>query len=171
MESKSTGVSYILLALSVFGFAGLHRFYLGRPVSGLLYLLTWGFFGVGTFVDIFTLPRLVEEENMRLGFRSLPPGFMGSVQALPPPRSAPPAPSLPPPTTEQSILRLAGQNEGRVTVAMVAMDTGLSLRRAQRELDALVKSGFAEKDVSTEGASLYVFPGLRSNELFDIDKI
>ncbi|MEL6188384.1 MAG: NINE protein, partial [Myxococcota bacterium] len=75
MESKSTGVSYILLALSVFGFAGLHRFYLGRPVSGLLYLLTWGFFGVGTFVDIFTLPRLVEEENMRLGFRSLPPGF------------------------------------------------------------------------------------------------
>lgn len=169
MESKSTAASYVLLALCFLGPAGLHRFYLGRPVSGLLYLMTWGFLGIGTLVDVFLLPRMVEDENMRLGFRTLPAGFAASHRALPPPRTVrAPEPRV---TTEQSILQLAGKNEGRVTVAMVAMDTGLSLRKAKRQLEELVKAGFAERDVSTEGACLYVFPGLRSNELFDIDKI
>ena len=35
------------------GVFGLHRFLLGRPVSGLLYLLTGGLMGVGLVFDFF----------------------------------------------------------------------------------------------------------------------
>lgn len=174
VETKSTGVGYLLLGLSLFGAAGIHRFYLGRPISGLLYFFTFGVFGIGTVVDLFLLPRMVEEENIRLGFRSLPPGFFQQNKALPAPSSPPQRArgvAPPPPSPEQAVLRLAKANEGRVTVAMVAVDTGMPLRRVKRTLEQLVKDGYAERDVSTEGAGLYVFPGLRSNQIFDIDDL
>ena len=64
---KSTGVAYALAALGLLSpVAGVHRFYLGRPVSGIFYLLTWGFFGIGTIIDLITLPRMVDDENRRL---------------------------------------------------------------------------------------------------------
>jgi hypothetical protein len=37
---KSSGTSYLLWLGSLFGVAGLHRFYLGRPVTGALWLFT-----------------------------------------------------------------------------------------------------------------------------------
>ena len=39
----------------LFGFLGVHKFYLGRPVVGVLYLVTFGFFGVGVLIDSFAL--------------------------------------------------------------------------------------------------------------------
>jgi len=35
------------------GILGIHRFYLGRYVSGIIWLLTGGLFGIGVFFDIF----------------------------------------------------------------------------------------------------------------------
>lgn len=172
MESKQTGVGYLLLGLSVFGFAGLHRFYLGRPVTGFLYLITWGFLGLGSFVDLFLLPGMVREENLRLGFfgpdfRQLHSG--GSGRALPAGRTGHPAP--PPPDPEQAILQAAKADEACLTVAGAAVATGLSLRKAERLLERMVRDGYAERDVSEDGARLYVFPGLRSNKPFDLDTI
>lgn len=183
MEPRNPGMAYLLLAMSMFGVAGLHRFYLGRPFTGLLWLITWGLFGVGTLADLFYVPLMTESENRRLGLdsqgRALPtPGPHRA--ALPRPEPSPTelavvnhAPPLRPPavSVEQAILQLAKENDGGVTVAMVALATGLSLRRAERELGKLVKQGYAERDVTTEGAFLYVFRGLRSTELFDIDSI
>lgn len=37
------------------GILGLHRFYLGRFTSGIIYLLTGGFFGIGVFLDLFSI--------------------------------------------------------------------------------------------------------------------
>tara|TARA_A100001015_G_scaffold14371_1_gene16797 strand:+ start:289 stop:711 length:423 start_codon:yes stop_codon:yes gene_type:complete len=42
----------------VLGFLGVHRFYFGRPVSGVLYLLTLGGFGVAWLLDLFWLECL-----------------------------------------------------------------------------------------------------------------
>ncbi|KAG8464715.1 hypothetical protein KFE25_010083 [Diacronema lutheri] len=42
------------------GWTGLHWFWLGRPKWGVLYLLTFGLFGVGWAVDILRVPDLVE---------------------------------------------------------------------------------------------------------------
>lgn len=173
-EPRSSGISYFLLAVpALFGMAGLHRFYLNRPLSGMMYLLTWGFFGIGTLVDLFFIPRMVEEENIRLQYRArrlgwLPPHAPPLSHAEPLPLAAPAKPAE---TEEQAILRMARENDARVTATMVAVETGISLRRAKRKLEALCKEGYAERDVSSEGATLYIFPGLLSNKPFDIDEI
>lgn len=61
---KNLVTAYVLCLLGFFGFAGLHRFYLGKFGSGVVYLLTFGFLGIGTIVDLFILPRMVEEFNI-----------------------------------------------------------------------------------------------------------
>jgi TM2 domain-containing membrane protein YozV len=42
---------------------GVHRFYLGKWVSGVLYLLSGGLFGVGYLYDYWTLNSQVSEIN------------------------------------------------------------------------------------------------------------
>jgi TM2 domain-containing membrane protein YozV len=46
---------------------GLHRFYLGKIWTGLLWLLTGGLFFVGYLYDFFTLNRQVDERNRSVG--------------------------------------------------------------------------------------------------------
>lgn len=54
--SKSVGVAYFLWSFSFIGVCGLHHFYLGRPIKGLLWLFTIGLLGVGIVWDLFTIP-------------------------------------------------------------------------------------------------------------------
>ena len=44
-----------LILCIFFGYFGLHRFYVGKNSSGLLYLFTMGIFGFGWFIDIFLI--------------------------------------------------------------------------------------------------------------------
>ncbi len=60
---RSAGTAYLLWALCVVGVAGIHRFYLGRGGTGLLWLLTWGLLGIGLLYDLFAISRLVDEKN------------------------------------------------------------------------------------------------------------
>lgn len=63
---KSSGVSYLLWVLCLFGFCGIHRFYLGRWGTGLLWLFTGGLFLVGQIVDLFLIPGMAGRTNRRL---------------------------------------------------------------------------------------------------------
>lgn len=53
MQQKSKLVT--LLLCWFFGGLGIHRFYVGKIGTGLLYLFTGGLFGIGVFVDLITL--------------------------------------------------------------------------------------------------------------------
>jgi len=55
-------VAWILLTF--LGLLGIHRFYLGKWVTGILYLVTLGLFGVGLIYDFWTLNSQISELNL-----------------------------------------------------------------------------------------------------------
>lgn len=63
---RSVGVAFGLWALCIVGVAGIHRFYAGRYVTGVIWLLTWGCLGIGSLVDLFLISGMVEEKNLEL---------------------------------------------------------------------------------------------------------
>ena len=46
-------VGYVLW---IIGFTGAHRFYYGKPISGIIWLFTFGLIGIGWFIDLFLIP-------------------------------------------------------------------------------------------------------------------
>lgn len=55
-ERKSTRSRLVALVLCVIlGVFGAHRFYVGKIGTGLLYLFTWGLFGIGWLADVIIL--------------------------------------------------------------------------------------------------------------------
>lgn len=55
-------VGYILW---LFGFTGAHRFYYGRPVTGTIWFFTFGLFLIGWIVDLFLIPSMDREADLR----------------------------------------------------------------------------------------------------------
>lgn len=58
---KSYNVSWVLLTF--LGIFGIHRFYLGKWLTGLLWLLTGGLLLLGVLYDYWTLNGQVDEVN------------------------------------------------------------------------------------------------------------
>ena len=62
---KSKGVAYLLLIF--LGWLGVHRFYLGKVGTGILYFFTFGLLGFGLLYDLFTLGNQVDVYNLMRG--------------------------------------------------------------------------------------------------------
>jgi TM2 domain-containing membrane protein YozV len=61
-QTHSMIVGYILW---IFGFLGAHRFYFGKPISGTIYFFTLGIFFIGWIVDLFLIPSMEREADIR----------------------------------------------------------------------------------------------------------
>lgn len=61
-QTHSPLMGYILW---IFGFIGAHRFYYGRPISGTIYFFTLGLFLIGWLVDLFLIPSMNREADIR----------------------------------------------------------------------------------------------------------
>lgn len=146
---KNLIVSYVLAAAGLFTpLAGLHRFYLDQPTMGIVYLLTWGFFGIGTIIDLIRMPTLVDTSNLYYLFAHRHTANSGgAITKL----SSP----------ERAILKCANDNKGVVTAHMVALASGLSMMGAKNELDRLHSEGFCTKDVDENGNEIFEFTGLQ----------
>ena len=51
--------------LWIFGFTGAHRFYFGKPVSGVIWFCTLGLAGIGWLIDLFLIPSMNRQAEQR----------------------------------------------------------------------------------------------------------
>jgi TM2 domain-containing membrane protein YozV len=61
-DTHSKVVGYLLWLI---GFTGAHRFYYGRPVTGVIWFLTFGLLGIGWIVDFFLIPAMDRDADHR----------------------------------------------------------------------------------------------------------
>ncbi len=58
--------NFAWILLSFLGLFGIHRMYMGKWISGIIYLLTGGLFGIGYIYDFWTLNDQIDAIN-RMG--------------------------------------------------------------------------------------------------------
>jgi len=67
LRFQSGRIDYSLawILLTFLGAFGLHRFYMGKIITGVIYLLTGGLFLLGVLYDFLTLNQQISEINFR----------------------------------------------------------------------------------------------------------
>jgi TM2 domain-containing membrane protein YozV len=153
-QEVDPGVAYILWTFGLMGFCGIHRFYSGKITSGLVYFLTFGFFGVGQFVDLFLIPGMTRERNMRLLYEA-------TVEA----RNNSPQVTLVQPevVVKKSdpmliLLRAAATHSNVLSVGQAMLATELPLDQVEVLLSKALKQGLAHIDNDEQtGAVRYYF--------------
>jgi hypothetical protein len=151
-EPYSPGMAFALWLACLFGLCGVHRFYLGRPWTGVLYLLTFGLFGVGQVIDLVRLRGMVEDQNLLAEGRARL--ALGEGQKALPARD--PAEEL-----RQNLLQTAAKRGGRITVTQGVMATGRSFEDVEAALDEMATRGYADIDNDPEsGVVCYHFGDL-----------
>ena len=60
---KSIKIAYALWVVGCCGILGLHRFYLNKKRTGILWMLSLGLLGIGALIDLFMIPKFVNRNN------------------------------------------------------------------------------------------------------------
>lgn len=88
---KDSGNLTLIAAIGFVGVAGIHRFILGQAGMGILYLLTFGFCGIGTIIDMVNMKTTVNQLNLQTEYEELQ--LLVSAKAARERRAAKQAPS------------------------------------------------------------------------------
>lgn len=157
-SSVNITLSYLLWGLGFLGLCGLHRFYLGKPISGLIWFFTFGLFFIGQLVDLFLITDMIKDRNKSLTGTdnisnettsinqktSIFSKFFSSKESK--------KPSL------HKLLKAASENENVLSVGQAIMATGLSPDEVQDLLSEALRQGIADIDNEPEtGAVRYYF--------------
>jgi len=59
-NNKSIATGYLLWCCCFLFVCGIHRFYYNKPISGIIYVLTFGLFGFGQLYDLLVMPELAK---------------------------------------------------------------------------------------------------------------
>lgn len=167
MNTRRT--AYLLWLLGFFvPLSGLHRFYNGKILTGVLWLCTWGLLGFGQVLDVFFIPGMVESHNAKRRLKQLEDNFSASktqttvdVQAEPVRKGGTTTATL---TRDRMMLKLlhaAQQQGGYLSVTQGVMATGADFAAVEAVLNDMLKSGYVgiTNDPET-GIVLYDFKEL-----------
>jgi hypothetical protein len=160
---KSISVAYLLWLLGGCGALGLHRFYLGKIPTGVLYLMTGGLGMVGSVIDFFTMTSQVREANIKLQIREAME-LRKYETYLPRYRERADDSYRKKESLEHAILRSAKANNGMVTPSDVALEADVTLDEAREQLESLAKKGFAEMRIRKSGIIVYCFPDFMADK-------
>ena len=135
--------AYILWLGGFLSLNGLHRLYNGKIATGLLWLGTFGLFGVGQLVDLFLIPNMVEDYNTKMKIK------MGVSANGVPLNPSVVATSVIKPSNQQLmvlLLKAAEVRNGKLSVTQGVMDTGASFSEVEAVLKEMLKSGYVKID-------------------------
>ena len=150
------GLAYALWCLIFVGLGGLHRIYLGKYGTGILWLLTGGLFGIGQLIDVFRMKRLVLDSNIRDGNLPHPRVAERLVSSESSMQKLEPAPPL-----RQRLVAAALKHGGALSVTQGVAETGLTFEEIENELRELVATGYVDVDNAPHtGVVIYRFTEL-----------
>ncbi|NMG18670.1 NINE protein [Brasilonema bromeliae] len=161
---RSTGLAYLLWFTCIFGLAGTHRFYSGKYVSGIVWLFTFGLFGLGQLVDLALIPGMVEDQNLKYRMLHGSPNSnnISNTQQVVinvADYIAPNANTNKPLSTKsdlQLILELAKNNGGNISVTDCVIATGKPIVEVKQTIESLCAEGLLEAANHQEtGAIIY----------------
>ena len=165
MQQVNSGTAYITWCLCLFGICGGQRFYAGNAGIGLIYLFTFGLFGIGQVLDLALIPGMVDKRNAYLkgmGGGNASPGVtqsitlnIGDIPQLNQLQSTQP---LVLKTPTQKLLRAARDNGGQLSLAQAVMCTELEFEEVKYLLHEMQKDGLTEvSNDPNSGAIRYHF--------------
>ena len=159
---KSKGLAYILWFLCAFSVSGAQRFYCKRYMSGFIYLFTFGLFGIGQFIDLFTIPNMVDEENLKYqalyGYQNSNVNGNPQVSINIDGRSgnAYKAANNRKVSDTIKILQTAKSNGGMINLSDCVLTTGKETAQVKQTLDTMCKDGLLEiTNLPDSGAIVY----------------
>ena len=153
-QEVDPGVAYILWAFGLMGFCGIHRFYSGKITSGLIYFFTLGFFGFGQFVDLFLIPGMTRERNLRLLYEATIDARNNSPQVTLVKNNEPLVKTDP----MLILLKAAASHNNVLSIGQAMLATELPLEEIEGLLNKALKQGLAHIDNDEQtGAVRYYF--------------
>ena len=155
----SEGPGYLLWC-GCFGLLfGLHRFYVGKWATGLLWMFTGGLGGFGQLYDLITMKKLVRDANIREGYLPHPRWAAALNRMAHEPPQLPEAPEKP---LKHRLLDAAIERGGELSVTDGVAATGASFDAVENTLNKLLETGYVDIDNRPDsGVIVYRFTELR----------
>ena len=189
-EALSTPLSYILLLPSFFGLSGIHRLYMGKIGTGILYFLTLGLFGFGTLYDLFTIPKQIDDMKARARMmkliksqsrkntsnsqyikndmdkiKDILSSSLESVSSVLKNKNSQNNNFYPDDDNlDRLVLNIAKKNGGVITIPEFTVQTNISIENAKKCLENMSVKGFIEMGVSKMGQIVYFVPDFLTEE-------